>query len=41
MPLTIDLKTAYRNAKDDDQKFIQNLALFFSNFLKEHSILIE
>ena len=41
MPLTIDLKAAYRSAKDDDQKFIQNLALFLSNFLKEHGILIE
>lgn len=41
MPLTIDLKSAYRSAKDDDQKFIQNLALFLSNFLKEHGVLIE
>ena len=41
MPLTIDLKVAYRSAKDDDQRFIQNLALFLSNFLKEHGILIE
>ncbi|CAF4523559.1 unnamed protein product, partial [Rotaria magnacalcarata] len=41
MPLSIDLKAAYRSAKDDDQKFIQNLALFLSNFLKEHGILIE
>ena len=41
MPITIDLKVAYRSAKDDDQKFIQNLALFLSNFLKEHGILIE
>ena len=41
MPLTIDLKAAYRSAKDDDQKFIQNLALFLSNFLREHGVLIE
>ena len=41
MPLTIDLRVAYRSAKDDDQKFIQNLALFLSSFLKEHGILIE
>lgn len=41
MPLTIDLKSAYRAAKDDDQRFILNLALFLSNFLKEHGILIE
>ena len=41
MPLSIDLKAAYRSAKDDDQKFIQNLGLFLSNFLKEHGILIE
>jgi exportin-1 len=41
MPLSIDLKSAYRSAKDDDQRFIQNLALFLSNFLKEHGILIE
>ena len=41
MPITIDLRAAYRSAKDDDQRFIQNLALFLSNFLKEHGILIE
>ena len=41
MPSSIDLKSAYRTAKADDQKFIQNLALFLSNFLKEHGILIE
>ena len=41
MPLTIDLKTAYRAAKDDDQKFVQNLGLFLSSFLKEHGILVE
>jgi exportin-1 len=41
MPLTIDLKVAYRSAKDDDQRFIQNLALFLSNFLKEHGVLVE
>ena len=41
MPLSIDLKVAYRSAKDDDQKFVQNLAMFLSNFLKEHAILIE
>jgi exportin-1 len=41
MPLSIDLKSAYRSAKDDDQRFILNLALFLSSFLKEHGILIE
>ncbi|CAF1173283.1 unnamed protein product [Adineta steineri] len=41
MPLTIDLKSVYRTAKDDDQKFIQNLALFLAIFLKEHGLLIE
>ncbi|CAF1553899.1 unnamed protein product, partial [Rotaria sordida] len=40
MPLTIDLKSVYRTAKDDDQKFIQNLALFLAIFLKEHGLLI-
>ena len=39
--MSLDLKAAYRSAKDDDQRFIQNLALFLSNFLKEHGILIE
>ena len=41
MPPSIDLKEAYRSARDEDQKFIQNLALFLSYFLKEHGILIE
>ncbi|CAF1524233.1 unnamed protein product [Adineta ricciae] len=41
LPLTIDLKTVYRAAKDEDQNFIQNLALFLSSFLKEHGLLIE
>ena len=40
MPWSIDLKIAYRSAKDDDQKFVQNLAMFLSNFLKEYGILI-
>ena len=39
--MTIDLKTVYRTAKDEDQNFIQNLALFLSSFLKEHGLLIE
>ena len=41
MPLSINLKDAYRNGTSDEQNFIQNLSLFLSTFLREHSGLVE
>ncbi|XP_066917047.1 exportin-1-like [Clytia hemisphaerica] len=41
LPLTTNLKEAYGNGRDDEQNFIQNLALFLSSFLKEHGNLLE
>lgn len=41
LPLTINIKEAYANGKDDEQKFIQNLSLFLFTFLKEHGQLVE
>jgi len=41
LPLTTNLKQAYANGRDDEQHFIQNLALFLCSFLKEHGNLLE
>ncbi len=41
MPLTTNIREAYKNGKEDEQNFIQNLALFLCTFLKEHGVLIE
>jgi exportin-1 len=41
LPLTINLRDAYRNGTSDEQNFIQNLSLFITSFLKEHGSLIE
>ena len=41
LPLTINIKDAYADGKDDEQKFIQNLSLFLCTFLKEHGQLVE
>ena len=41
LPVDTNLKQAYMNGTDDEQKFIQNLALFLSTFLKEHGHLLE
>ncbi|XP_048585879.1 exportin-1 isoform X3 [Nematostella vectensis] len=41
LPLTINIKEAYANGRDDEQKFIQNLSLFLCSFLKEHGQLVE
>ncbi|XP_014669844.1 PREDICTED: exportin-1-like isoform X2 [Priapulus caudatus] len=41
LPLHTNIKEAYANGQDDEQKFIQNLSLFFCTFLKEHGQLIE
>lgn len=41
LPLNTDIKLAYANGGDQEQNFIQNLALFLCAFLKEHSNIAE
>lgn len=41
LPLTTNIKDAYKQGRDDEQNFIQNLSLFLSTFLKEHGQLVE
>jgi exportin-1 len=41
IPLTLDLKTTYPQSNSKDQEFIQNLALFLTNFFGMHLSLIE
>ena len=41
LPLSTNIREAYKNGKEDEQNFIQNLALFLCIFLKEHGVLIE
>jgi exportin-1 len=41
LPLTTNLREAYSSGRDDEQNFIQNLALFLCSFLKEHGNLLE
>lgn len=36
LPLTTNLCEAYKHGRDDEQNFIQNLALFLVTILKEH-----
>lgn len=41
LPLQTDIKSAYACGQDQEQNFIQNLALFLCTFLKEHGCLAE
>ena len=41
LPANTDIKEAYAKGGDEEQKFVQNLALFLCTFLKEHGSLIE
>ena len=41
LPLTVNIKDAYKHGRDDEQNFIQNLSLFLCTFIKEHGLLIE
>lgn len=41
LPLNTDIKAAYACGQDQEQNFIQNLALFLCTFLKEHGSLAE
>jgi len=41
LPPTVDMKVAYAGGSNDEQNFIQNLALFISIYLKKHGQLVE
>lgn len=41
LPLQTEIRVAYKNGLEDEQCFIQNLALFICTFLKEHGRQIE
>ena len=41
LPLSTNIREAYKNGQEDEQNFIQNLALFLCTFLKEHAMLVE
>ncbi|OAA63078.1 exportin-1 [Cordyceps fumosorosea ARSEF 2679] len=41
IPMSLDLKSTYPSSNSRDQQFIQNLALFLSNFFGAHLNLIE
>lgn len=41
LPLQTDIRSAYAMGQDQEQNFIQNLAMFLCTFLKEHGTLAE
>lgn len=41
LPLNTNIKEAYSQGQDQEQNFIQNLAMFLCTYLKEHGSLIE
>ena len=41
LPVETNVREAYANGQDAEQQFIQDLALFFCVFLKEHGSLVE
>lgn len=41
IPLTLNIRDAYASGSDQEQQFIQNLAMFFCTYLKEHGQLVE
>lgn len=41
LPLHSNIKEAYAAGLDQEQNFIQNLAMFLCTFLKEHGSLLE
>ena len=41
VPENANLADSYQNGSDEDQNFIQNLAMFITSFLKEHLTLLE
>jgi exportin-1 len=41
LPLNTNIPEAYACGQDQEQNFIQNLAMFLCTYLKEHSALVE
>ncbi|GFQ86528.1 exportin-1 [Trichonephila clavata] len=41
LPINTNVKEAYANGQDEEQKFIQNLSLFLRTFFRHHGELIE
>jgi len=41
LPVETNVKDAYKNGNDGEQQFVQDLALFFCAYLKDHGSLIE
>ena len=41
LPRTVKIAEAYANGSDDEQAFIQNLAIFLTQFFKHHIQLLE
>lgn len=41
LPLSTNIREAYSQGQDQEQNFIQNLAMFLCTFLKEHGSLVE
>lgn len=41
LPLDTNIREAYATGQDQEQNFIQNLAMFLCTFLKEHGQLVE
>jgi len=41
LPVDTNIKDAFKKGSDAEQMFIQNLAMFFCSFLKEHGALLE
>ena len=41
LPSTTNIREAYAAGRDQDQNFIQNLAMFLCTFLKDHGALVE
>ncbi|THX25564.1 hypothetical protein D6D10_09883 [Aureobasidium pullulans] len=41
IPLSLDLKATYASSNSRDQEFVQNLALFLTNFFSNHLSIIE
>lgn len=41
LPLHSNIKQAYAAGLDQEQNFIQNLAMFLCTYLKDHGLLLE
>lgn len=41
LPTAVDIPAAYLAGSEDDQQFVQNLALFLTSFLNQHWELVE